>query len=102
MKNEIEAYPEFNYILEEINRLFDIEYKNVRGKKPKKNLKLIRIYLPEKEFKLLERDSLFKKYHNLGGIPVILIKKKTIRIDTEIVNPRKRKRRTIVYVRPEE
>lgn len=90
--------PEYDYILEEINRLFDIEYKNIKGKKPKKNLELTRIYLPEKDFRFLEKFRAFKKYHNLGGIPVIMIKEKKIRIDTEVVNPRKRKRKTVIYV----
>lgn len=102
-------HPEFDYILEEINRLFKKEQRRVIAKERiktkrktiKKNLELIRIYLPEKDFKLLEKYRPFKRLHNLGGIPCSLIKEDKIRIDVEVVNPRKRKRKTIIYVREE-
>lgn len=99
-------HPEFDYILEEINRLFEkekekIENKGKRGKtkRKKRNLELIRIYLPEKEFKLLEKYRPFRELHNLGGIPCSMIKEDKIRIDVEVVNPRKRKRKAIIYVK---
>lgn len=95
-------HPEFDYILEEIDRLFKKEQKGLKAKTKKKNLELIRIYLPIKDFYLLETYRPFKKLHNLGGIPCSMIKEEKIRIDTEIVNPRKRKRKAVIYVRDEE
>lgn len=96
-----EFYPEFDYILKEINRLFKIEQKHLEKAQKKKNLELIRIYLPKKDFKFLEKMPAFKKMHNLGGIPCSMVDEEKIRIDTEIVNPRKRKRKTVIYVREE-
>jgi len=100
-------YPEYVYINEEVNRLYDKERERITQKitnrKTKrtlrKNLQLIRIFLPEKDFKFLEKHKAFRKLHNLGGIPVVKIKEDKIRIDTEVVNPRKRKRKTVIYVR---
>ncbi len=101
--------PEYDYILEEIKRLYKeeqkIRTKNLNNSKKKralkKNLELTRIYLPKEDFKFLEEYRPFKKLHNLGGIPVSLIKEEKIKIDVEIVNPRKRKRKTVIYVREE-
>jgi len=92
-------HPEYKYTLDEIDRLFEEEKRNIAGKRPKKNLELIRIYLPKEDFKFLEKLSLFKKLHSLGGIPCNSIKGARIKIDTEVVNPRKRKRKTIVYIK---
>jgi len=90
---------EVNRILEEINSLFEEE----KGRKQtKKNLELIRIYLPRRDYKLLEEYKPFKKLHNLGGIPCSLIKEKNIRIDTEVIDPRKRKKKAIIYVKEKE
>jgi len=97
---------EYDYILEEINRLFEEKKMKIaeseksltKRRALRKNLELIRIYLPKKDFKFLEEYKPFKKYHNLGGIPVKEIDENKIRIDIEMVNPRKRKRRTIIYV----
>lgn len=87
---------EANRILTEINRLFDEEKVKT---KTGKNLELVRIFLPEEEYKFLEKLSDFKRLHNLGGIPVSLTKEDLIKIDVETVNPRKRKRKTVIYVK---
>jgi len=102
-------HPQYDYILEEINRLFEAEREKItKGttdrkikRKLRKNLQLIRIYLPEKDFKFLEKYRPFKRLHNLGGIPVRMIRGDRIRVDIEVVNPRKRKRKTVIYVREE-
>lgn len=104
-------HPEYDHILEEIDSLFKVEQKRLakelRSKKKKKkkvlkkNLELTQIYLPRKDFKLLEKLSAFKRLHNLGGIPCSMIEEGEIRIDVEVVNPRKRKRKTVIYVREE-
>lgn len=99
--------PQYDYILKEINRLFRKEQKRLTEQETdrkkrrtlKKNLELIRIYLPGKDFKFLEKHPPFKRLHNLGGIPVSKGKEEKIKIDIEIVNPRKRKRKTIIYLR---
>ena len=104
-------HPEYDYILEEIARLFKVDQKRLakelriqkkkKKKVLKKNLELTQIYLPKKEFRLLEKLSAFRKLHNLGGIPCSMIEEEDIRIDTEVVNPRKRKRKTVIYVKEE-
>jgi len=101
MSKDQENYTEYSYILQEINRLFEEKKDGLDPKKPKKNLELVRIYLPKKDFKLLENLHQFKKLHNLGGIPCFQSKRKSIAILVEIVNPRKRKKKAIVYVREE-
>jgi len=93
--------PQFEFIMTEITRLFELE-KTMREerKESKKNLELIRIYLPEKEFFALEKGvSGFKKKPNLGGIPCTKSKREKISIDIEVVDPRKRKKKAIVYIK---
>ena len=96
---------EFMKVTKAVNILYDkdVEEKGeIKGKKRvRKNLKLIHIYIPEELFRYLEAYKPFKKFHNLGGIPTSSTKGKEIKIDTEIVNPRKRKRKTIIYIREE-
>ena len=89
--------PQFEFIIKEINHLFEIEKNKTLSKK---NVELIRIYLPEKVFTTLEETiPSFKTSPNLGGIPCMNSKREKITIDIEIVDPRKRKKKAIVYVK---
>lgn len=92
-------HPEFDHILREVDRLFDIRKKALGEQKILKNLVLTRIYVPEKDYLLLETLPEFKNLHSLGGIPVSMIQDDDIKIDTEVEDPRKRKRKAVVYVR---
>jgi len=99
--------PQYDYILEEIERLFLTEQRKVtEGQNAKKqrairkNLQLTRIFLPVRDFKFLEEYRDFKRLHNLGGIPVQMVEEEKIRVDVEVVDPRKRKRKAVIYVKP--
>jgi len=124
---------EYRDIFRSIETLYrKIRRKTINGK----NLIITRIYLPEIEWKRLEKhrvfrrnvqgktfyrrihrrlrkgdprynrkdpwiweDHIIKPVPNLGGIPVVKTKDEEIRIDTEIVEPRKRKQKATVYVK---
>ena len=97
--------PEYDYITQEVERLFEEEKirfsadEKLKKAQVKKNLQLTRIYLPAETYRHLMKFKPFKEFKNLGGIPVVGIDEEKVRIDVEIVNPRKRKRSTVIYVR---
>lgn len=89
--------PQYSYILREIERIFQERKREVREKKLRKNLVLTKIYLPSREFSLLEELPAFKKHHSLGGIPTVRTEQEGIALEIELSDPRKRRTKAKTY-----